>query len=198
MVTTSGARLLKEEAIKTLCTELLPVTGLITPNIPEALLLLEESGNKVDDIKDLDGMKQLAKAVAGLGPKSVLIKGGHIPLKENYEVATTDDEKEVLVNVLYTDDNFCVFESKYQVARNTHGTGCSLACTYCDFVRIRGGSDLYAAAIACNVANGLSMERAVRAAGRYVEAGIKTSVDLGKGAGPINHFHSLNIMPFPP
>ncbi|KAI5211123.1 hypothetical protein E4T38_01735 [Aureobasidium subglaciale] len=181
MVATSGARLLKEEAIKTLCTELLPVTGLITPNIPEALLLLEESGNKIDDIKDLDGMKRLAKAVADLGPKSVLIKGGHIPLKKNYEVATTDDEKEVLVNVLYTDGDYCVFESKYQIARNTHGTGCSLA-----------------SAIACNVANGLSMERAVRAAGRYVEAGIKTSVDLGKGSGPINHFHSLNIMPFPP
>ncbi|KAI5248127.1 hypothetical protein E4T43_01625 [Aureobasidium subglaciale] len=181
MVATSGARLLKEEAIRTLCTELLPVTGLITPNIPEALLLLEESGNRVDDIKNLDGMKRLAKAVADLGPKSVLIKGGHIPLKKNYEVATTDDEKEVLVNVLYTDGGYCVFESKYQIARNTHGTGCSLA-----------------SAIACNVANGLSMERAVRAAGRYVEAGIKTSVDLGKGSGPINHFHSLNIMPFPP
>lgn len=138
MVATSGARLLKEEAIKTLCTELLPVTGLITPNIPEALLLLEESGNKVDDIKDLNGMKHLAKAVAGLGPKNVLIKGGHIPLKKNYEVAIADDEKEVLVNVLYTNGNFCVFESKYQVARNTHGTGCSLACMYRVFGRIGG------------------------------------------------------------
>lgn len=136
MVATSGARLLKEEAIKTLCAELLPVTGLITPNIPEALLLLEESGTKIDDIKDLDGMKRLAKAVAEMGPKSVLIKGGHIPLKKNYEVATTDDEKEVLVNVLYTDGDFCVFESKYQVARNTHGTGCSLACMYYVFATI--------------------------------------------------------------
>ena len=198
MVATSGARLLKEEAIKTLCTELLPVVGLITPNIPEALLLLEESGNKIDGIKDLDGMKQLAKAVADLGPKSVLIKGGHIPLKKNYEVATTDEEKEVLVNILYTDGDFCVFESTYQIARNTHDTGCSLACMCKTIVQTRKQTDLYAAAIACNVANGLSMERAVRAAGRYVEAGIKTSVDLGKGSGPINHFHSLNIMPFPP
>jgi len=65
-----------------------------------------------------------------------LIKGGHIPLKKNYEVATTDDEKEVLVNVLYTDGDFCVFESKYQVARNTHGTGCSLACMYYVFATI--------------------------------------------------------------
>jgi hydroxymethylpyrimidine kinase/phosphomethylpyrimidine kinase len=136
MVATSGARLLKEEAIKTLCTELLPLVGLITPNIPEALLLLEESGNKIDDIKDLDGMKQLAKAVAALGPKSVLIKGGHIPLKKNYEIATTDEEKEVLVNVLFTDGDFCVFESKYQIARNTHGTGCSLACMCHVFLQI--------------------------------------------------------------
>jgi hydroxymethylpyrimidine kinase/phosphomethylpyrimidine kinase len=135
MVATSGARLLKEEGIKTLLTELLPVVGLITPNIPEALLLLEESGNKIDSIKDLDGMKQLAKAVADLGPKSVLIKGGHIPLKKNYEIATTDEEKEVLVNVLYTDGDFCIFESKYQIARNTHGTGCSLACMCHEFVR---------------------------------------------------------------
>lgn len=128
MVATSGARLLKEEAIRTLCTEILPVTGLITPNIPEARLLLEESGHKVDDIKDLEGMKQLAKSVAELGPKSVLVKGGHIPLKKNYEVATTDDEKEVLINVLYAEGEFHIFESRYQVARNTHGTGCSLAC----------------------------------------------------------------------
>jgi hydroxymethylpyrimidine/phosphomethylpyrimidine kinase len=133
MVATSGARLLKEEAVKILCSELLPVTGLITPNIPEALLLLEATGHKVEDIRDLDGMKQLAKAVSELGPKSVLIKGGHIPLKKNYTVATTDDEKEVLINVLYTGGDFCIFESNYQVARNTHGTGCSLACKYLHF-----------------------------------------------------------------
>lgn len=130
MVATSGARLLKEDAIKTLCSELLPVTGLLTPNIPEARLLLEESGHKLDDIKDLDGMKQLAKSVAQLGPKNVLIKGGHIPLKENFEIATTDDEKQVLVNVLYADGEFHIFQSKYQIARNTHGTGCSLACSF--------------------------------------------------------------------
>ena len=57
---------------------------------------------------------------------------------------------------------------------------------------------MFAAAIACNVATGLTLEKAVRAAGRYVEAGIQTSVDLGQGSGPINHFHSLTIMPFPP
>ena len=54
------------------------------------------------------------------------------------------------------------------------------------------------AAIACNVASGLTLKKAVGAAGRYIEAGIKSSKNLGKGSGPINHFHSLNIAPFPP
>lgn len=42
------------------------------------------------------------------------------------------------------------------------------------------------------------MEKAVGAATRYVEAGIKTSLDLGKGSGPINHFHSTYSLPFAP
>lgn len=54
------------------------------------------------------------------------------------------------------------------------------------------------AAIACNIANGLDLVRAVRQAIRYVDAGIKTSADLGKGSGPINHFHLLKRMPFAP
>jgi len=57
---------------------------------------------------------------------------------------------------------------------------------------------IHEAAIACNLATGMSLKRAVGAAGRYVEAGIKTSTNRGKGSGPINHFHSLSIMPFPP
>lgn len=59
-------------------------------------------------------------------------------------------------------------------------------------------SDRDTAAIACNLAKGTGITNAVRLACRYVEAGIKTSIDLGKGAGPLNHFHSLQILPFAP
>lgn len=128
MVATSGARLLPEEAIRVLCDQLLPITNILTPNIPEALLLLRETGHDPGDIKDLDDMKTLAKSVASLGPKSVLIKGGHIPLTKNCQAAKTDDEKHILVNVLYSDGECSTFESEYQISRNTHGTGCSLAC----------------------------------------------------------------------
>lgn len=181
MVSTSGARLLPEEAIKVMCDTLLPVTSLLTPNIPEALLILREKGQHPGDIENLEGMRVLAEAIANLGPKNVLIKGGHLPLTKDYQAAKTDSEKQILVNMLYAEGSFYTFESTYQISRNTHGTGCSLA-----------------SAIACNIASGLDLKRAVGAAGRYIEAGIQTSKNIGKGSGPINHFHSLNIIPFPP
>ena len=52
------------------------------------------------------------------------------------------------------------------------------------------------AAIASNVALGYSVPDAVQKACRYVEAAIKTSIDLGRGSGPINHFHSTYTLPF--
>lgn len=55
-----------------------------------------------------------------------------------------------------------------------------------------------AAAIACNIALGMDVKSAVRKANLYIEAGIKTSVDMGAGNGPINHFHSTYTLPFAP
>ena len=52
------------------------------------------------------------------------------------------------------------------------------------------------AAIASNVALGYSVPDAIQKACRYVEASIKTSIDLGRGSGPINHFHSTYMLPF--
>jgi Phosphomethylpyrimidine kinase len=54
------------------------------------------------------------------------------------------------------------------------------------------------AAIASNLANGQKVPQAVKAACRYVEAGIRTASDLGHGHGPINHFHSTYTLPFAP
>jgi hydroxymethylpyrimidine kinase/phosphomethylpyrimidine kinase len=128
MVATSGARLLPENAVKILCDKLLPETYLLTPNIPEAKLIVKEAGQPAVDIKDLDGFKQLAKVVQKLGPKYVLIKGGHLPLTADRKVATTEEEKHIAANVLYGEDVDEVIELPYQSSRNTHGTGCTLAC----------------------------------------------------------------------
>lgn len=63
---------------------------------------------------------------------------------------------------------------------------------------MKNATDTQEAAIACNLAAGMSMVKAVKQANHYVEAGIKTSVSLGHGSGPINHFHSTYTLPFTP
>ncbi len=129
MVATTGSRLLAEVAVRTMCEELLPKTYILTPNIPEAKLLLEKAGQQAVEVQDLDGLTKLASALHKLGPKYVLLKGGHIPLTLDGRVAKSDEDKHVVANVLVGDGVLEIVKSKYQRSRNTHGTGCSLACT---------------------------------------------------------------------
>lgn len=68
-------------------------------------------------------------------------------------------------------------------------------CLECAIPFVKTDSGVLAA-IACNIAKDANITRAVRAACRYVDAGIKTSFDLGQGSGPINHFHSVQTLPF--
>ncbi|EEH03973.1 phosphomethylpyrimidine kinase THI20 [Histoplasma capsulatum G186AR] len=159
MVSTSGSELLPAEAVNIVQTKLLPLTTIVTPNIPEAILLLQGSGAATKDPENLEDAIQIAKQIHTLGPKYVLLKGGHMPRTCSRSLAS----------------------SRISCLKNTHGTGCSLA-----------------SAIAANLAQGMDVVRAVRAACRFVEAGIRTSVDMGKGNGPINHFHSVYSLPFAP
>ncbi len=198
MAATTGAQLLPEEAIKTLCSDLLPRTYLLTPNIPEANLILRNAGKPVVEVIDVDSLRRLAFAVHNLGPTYVLIKGGHTPLTSDYQVARHDHERQLVANVFVGKGIMETIESPYQHSRNTHGTGCSLACRHDQFLHPKSCTDVPPAAIACNLANGQDVVIAVRAACRYVDSGIRTSSDLGKGSGPLNHFHSLQILPFAP
>ncbi|PGH27064.1 phosphomethylpyrimidine kinase [Polytolypa hystricis UAMH7299] len=182
MISTSGSQLLPSEAVKIVREKLLPITTILTPNIPEAVLLLRDSGAAdVKSPQSLDEAIQLAKQLFSLGPKYVLLKGGHLPLTAEYTTAGNNRDASIVVDVLYDGKDVTLFESEFLTSKNTHGTGCSLA-----------------SAIAANLAGGMDVVRAVRAACRFVEAGIKTSSDMGKGHGPINHFHSLYLLPFAP
>lgn len=199
MVATTGAQLLPEAAVKTMRDSLLPLTSILTPNIPEAKLLLRDAGKEFGEIHNLDDLIALAKAVQGLGPEYVLIKGGHIPLTEDRVVACTEAESRIVVNVLYGHGQTEIIQTEYIKSRNTHGTGCSLACAYhvsLLWLFLANANSL--AAIASNLAHGLGMVEAVFSATRYIEAGIKSAPDLGKGNGPINHFHSSYMLPFAP
>ncbi|KAH9872003.1 hypothetical protein J1614_006263 [Plenodomus biglobosus] len=181
MVSTSGSQLLLEDAVSTLIEKLLPLTTILTPNLSEALLLLKTAGIPTKDPENVDDMVAIATHIHKLGPTWVLLKGGHLPLTRGRLVSKSKEEREVVLNVLVGEGGVHLMESEYLHSRNTHGTGCSLA-----------------SAIACNIAVGMSMPKAVKKANLYIEAGIKTSTGLGQGNGPINHFHSMFVLPFSP
>lgn len=107
MVATSGSRLISEEAIETLKTELLPLATLITPNIPEAEVL---SGCVVNSDED---MMVAAKKIHDELGCNVLLKGGH----------STCDANDLLV----TDKGYRWFHGVRVDNPNTHGTGCTLS-----------------------------------------------------------------------
>lgn len=135
MVATTGAELLAPEALRELRARLLPRATVLTPNIPEARLLLADAG--LGDVlpEPLGGVADLeaaGRALLSLGPEWVLVKGGHAPLRRgDYAAAGTEAEREVVVDVLCGKEGCVRIETDFQTSRNTHGTGCSLACESC-------------------------------------------------------------------
>lgn len=169
------------EAVHDLRTKLLPLTTILTPNLPEAQLLVRDAGHELAEIASLDDMKLLAKLIHEFGPRAVLLKGGHMPLNADNQRSSHRDADAVVVDVFYDGNKFTCISTKYLKSRNTHGTGCSLA-----------------SAVAANLVKGISLVTSVKEACRYVEVGIRTSESIGKGTGPINHFHKVQILPFAP
>jgi hydroxymethylpyrimidine kinase/phosphomethylpyrimidine kinase len=128
MVSTSGSTLLPKDAIRELREHLLPFTTVLTPNVPEAKLLLADAGFPANEPQNVDDLINIAKAVQSLGAKYVLVKGGHLPFKRDGTVAKTESEKELMIDILYGEREVTRIETGYQKSKNTHGTGCSLAC----------------------------------------------------------------------
>lgn len=107
MVSTSGSKLLCDDAASSLQSALLPIAGLITPNVPEAEVLSGIS------IKTKADMIKAAEAIAKTVPASILIKGGHL--------GTCSDD------LLFCDGKGYWFESVRVDNPNSHGTGCTLS-----------------------------------------------------------------------
>lgn len=131
MVSTSGAQLLPDDAVLNLRTQLLPMTTILTPNIPEARLLLKDAGLEAPEIRSLDDIVNIARTLQSLGPQYVLVKGGHLPLTKAGRISTQDAEHHTVVDVLHDGHQARVYETGYRSSKNTHGTGCSLACERC-------------------------------------------------------------------
>ena len=107
MVATSGSALMEDNAVQTLIEELLPLSTLVTPNIPEAEVL---SGLTIEDKED---MIQAAKQIGDRHHCAVLLKGGHSINDAN--------------DLLYADGQLTWFEGRRIDNPNTHGTGCTLS-----------------------------------------------------------------------
>lgn len=107
MVSTSGSRLMKTDAVTTLTCELLPIATLVTPNIPEAEVL---AGMSVSDKED---MRKAAEQISKTYGCAVLLKGGHSISEAN--------------DLLYENGEYRWFEGKRIENPNTHGTGCTLS-----------------------------------------------------------------------
>ncbi|KAK5197219.1 trifunctional hydroxymethylpyrimidine kinase/phosphomethylpyrimidine kinase/thiaminase [Exophiala xenobiotica] len=203
MVSTSGHQLLPGDAIRNLRDKLLPITTLLTPNIPEATLLLRDADIQYKSPSSLEDLKSLAKMVHQLGPRAVLVKGGHMPLTKTYTKAVSDDEKLLTVDVLYDGSDYTIIESKYLRSKNTHGTGCSLASAIAANLAIQKSTSTSTSTTSSSSSSSsspppsLSLSTATRLAVHYVSAGIETAhADMGSGSGPINHFHNVQTLPF--
>ncbi|MDF9826640.1 hydroxymethylpyrimidine/phosphomethylpyrimidine kinase [Ereboglobus sp. PH5-10] len=158
MVSKSKHQLLAHDAIESLRGELFPLAEIITPNIPETEVLLGCA-----PIKNLDDMRKAARALRELGPRIVMVKGGHLDGAESIDIV--DD------GVTQTE-----LRAPRIATKNTHGTGCTLS-----------------AAIAAQLPQCATPLDAIRAAKAYLTRAIETSgaLDVGSGHGPTHHFWNL-------
>ncbi len=117
MVATSGDKLLQDDAVETLQRELIPYVRIITPNIPEAEILLERK------IESQEQLPQMARELSAGGRVSVLLKAGHL-------------SDRLLVDVFYDaeHDEIIRLSSKRLPTVNTHGTGCTLSSAVAAFL----------------------------------------------------------------
>jgi hydroxymethylpyrimidine/phosphomethylpyrimidine kinase len=107
MVAKGGAKLLEDEAVKSLINDLIPIAAVITPNIPEAEVILGRSITTTED------MISAAKDIVSMGARGAVIKGGHL--------------QEEPTDVFFDGEEVFLFPGTRIQTRHTHGTGCTFA-----------------------------------------------------------------------
>ena len=172
MVATSGHRLLDLDAVDAVRHRLLPVADLITPNLPEAALLL---GDDVPVAESPAQMLKQAEQLLARGPRAVLLKGGH---------ASDGDVADVLVS---SEGVIAEFSHPRVATANTHGTGCTLSAAITAEVAVlrreRAADEVGAELLREAVENGLEyLARALRSAADW-----QVSLDPEGAHGPVDH-----------
>ena len=170
MVATSGAKLIDDDAVAALTTRLFPLATVITPNMPETEALLAQAMQERTSEDDTESARLLSEGIRTEADMetagrtlakhfgcAVLVKGGH----------GIKDANDVLVE---PDGTVTWFTSPRIDNPNTHGTGCTLS-----------------SAIASHLALGETLPQAVRSAKEYLTGALAEQLDLGHGAGPMDH-----------
>lgn len=155
-VAQTGAKLLEDEAVTAMVERVFPCADLLTPNIPEAELF---TGMRIETPEDI---VRAAEKLLTMGPKAVLVKGGHLE-----SLAATDWFAAPGQKVLP------LIQPRVNT-RSLHGTGCTLS-----------------AAIAAHLGLGLDMVSAIRKAQQYLNLALRSAFPLGGGDGPVNHLVPL-------
>lgn len=160
MVATSGDALVTDASMKHIVRELFPLAEIVTPNLEEVRALTGLFPVKKQEYE------RAAKMILDMGPKAVLLKGGH-----------AGSGRRSSDYLLCADADFAplVVSSPKSDSKNLHGTGCTLS-----------------AAIAFFLASGADLTQAVVSAKEYIYRAIKTgkNMQIGQGNGPVNHFFS--------
>jgi len=153
MVSKHGAPLLDREGQAAVRAHLLPIAAVLTPNAAEAAVLVD---GPVEGVADA---RAAATALLALGPRAVLVKGGHL------------GDGERAVDVLATVDGAVIEIPGPRVATDqTHGTGCTLS-----------------AAVASRLAFGDDVATAVRRAKTWLTLALRRAPGIGGGVGPVDH-----------
>jgi hydroxymethylpyrimidine/phosphomethylpyrimidine kinase len=154
MIAKGGATLLQDEAVEALRTQLLPLAYVVTPNVPEAEVLANMK------ITSLEDYKEAAERIRALGPRYVVMKGGHATY-----------QGDTIIDYVYDGNDFHAFKSKRVDSIQTHGSGCT-----------------FAAALTAELAKGNSVNVAMRRVKQFIQAAIENELNIGSGHGPTNHF----------
>lgn len=152
-----GNVLLAGDAVDALRYELFPLATVVTPNLYEAGAIVGK------EIATLDDMKWAAEELYGLGPRSVLVKGGHLGNAH-------------AIDVFFEGDKAVEIEGPRFDTEDTHGTGCALSAAICAYL-----------------AHGELIEDAVRKSKDFVSGAIRRSLRIGAGYGPVNPGWQLHL-----
>jgi len=166
MVAKSGDHLLQDSAVSMLREALLPQVFMLTPNLPEAGVLLQQRAPET--VREMyRAAERLREMLPHDGERWVLLKGGHLPGSE-------------LTDLLFDGDRMVEMQSVRIETRNTHGTGCTLASAVTALLPRHAGGFR-------------PVENAVRQARDYLVRAIAASGELsvGAGHGPVHHFAGL-------